>query len=402
MFENRIKLFTLLGFEIYIDWSWLILAFLITWTLSAGLFPTQFPGLPMYIYWWMGIVGALGLFASIIIHEIGHSVVARGYGIPIKGITLFIFGGVAEMTDEPPSAKSEFLVAIAGPIVSFMASAFFYILFWATAVVGGPMPLAGVLGYLSMINLILGVFNLIPAFPLDGGRVLRAALWGWKKDLALATRISSALGSGFGILLMVLGMINLLGGNIIGGIWWFVLGIFLRSASRSSYQLVLLRQLLAGEPVRNFMSSDPVTVPSSATVRELVENYIYRHHHKFFPVVDDGQLIGGISLKRIKEVPYDEWERRTVRELLLPATEANTLAPETDAMKALTMMHNVGASRMMVVENGRLIGIIALKDLIGFLALKLEIEGERPSVSAIRPLTDDGPTRPPGRTSMAR
>jgi Zn-dependent protease/CBS domain-containing protein len=380
----------------------LILAFLITWTLGVGHFPSHLPGLTPATYWWMGLLGALGLFGSIIVHELGHSVVARRYGIPMKGITLFIFGGVAEMTDEPPSAKSEFMMAIAGPIVSFIVSAVCALLFWVSTAAGWPIPFSGVLEYLASINFLLAVFNMIPAFPLDGGRVLRAALWGWKKDLPSATRISSTLGSAFGILLMVLGMLSLFGGNIIGGIWWFVLGIFLRSASRSSYQLVLLRQLLEGEPVQNFMCKDPVTVPSSATVRQLVEDYIYRHHHKFFPVVDNGELEGCITLNRVKEVPPKDWERRTVRELLFPCNETNTIPVNSDTMKALSMMHNTGASRMMVVDNGRLVGVLALKDLISFLALKLEIEGKNPSASAIRPITEPRSPSPPGKASMAR
>jgi Zn-dependent protease/CBS domain-containing protein len=378
MFGNRIRLGTILGFEIFLDLSWLILAFLITWTLAVGYFPTALPGLPAATYWWMGVTGALGLFASIVFHELGHSVVARKYDIPIKGITLFIFGGVAEMTKEPPNAKSELWMALAGPFASVIASLFFLMLHWTATLAGWPIAVIGLMVYLSSINLIFAIFNMVPAFPLDGGRVLRALLWNWKNDLAWATRIASSLGGAFGLLLIVLGLLTLFGGNFIGGIWWAILGMFIRGASKSSYQQVLLRQLLEGEPVRKFMSRDPVTVPSSTTLRQLVDRYIYQHHHKFFPVVDDGNLLGCITLRHVKQVPDEEWNRRTVSELATPCEPGNTLDAGVDAMDALTNMYGTNTSRMMVTENGRLAGILSLKDLMSFLALKLEIEGDKP------------------------
>jgi Zn-dependent protease/CBS domain-containing protein len=399
MFGNRIQILTLLGFKIYVDLSWLILAFLITWTLAVGFFPSVAPGLAAAAYWWMGIAGAFGLFASIIFHELGHSVVARRYGIPMKGITLFIFGGVAEMTKEPPSAKSEFMMAIAGPIASVFAGVFFFALYGLASALAWPLAIGLVLGYLATINIILAVFNMVPAFPLDGGRVLRAILWGIKKDLAWATRISSTLGAAFGILLMILGIVNLFNGNVIGGIWWVVLGLFIRSASKMSYQQMLLREMLEGEPVRNFMRSEPVSVPSTATLRQLVEDYIYRYHHKFFPVMDGGELSGCISLSQVKEVPSEEWGLRTVGDLTNVCSEDNTITSDSDAMNALTTMYGTGASRLLVVDQGRLQGVLALKDLMNFLALKLEVEGERQGKPHPRPRP---PTIPRGSTSPAR
>lgn len=399
MFGNRFHLFTLLGFKIYVDLSWLILAFLITWTLAVGFFPTVAPDLVPAAYWWMGVSGALGLFGSIIFHELGHSVVARRYGIPMKGITLFIFGGVAEMTREPPNAKSEFMMAIAGPIASVFAGVFFFALYGLALAAEWTAPVAMVLGYLATINIILAVFNMVPAFPLDGGRVLRSILWGVKKDLAWATRISSALGGAFGLLLVVLGIVNLFTGNVIGGVWWIILGLFIRAASKMSYQQMLLREMLEGEPVRNFMRSDPVSVPSTATVQELIDNYVYRHHHKFFPVVDGGRLSGCISLHQVKSIPSEEWGNRTVGDLSQPCNGDNTITPDSDAMNALTTMHNTGASRVLVAENGLLKGVLALKDLMNFLALKLEVEGEQRTNGRKRP--PDMP-RTTGSASPAR
>ncbi len=376
MFGKRIPLFKLMGFQVHVDLSWLILAFLITWTLAVGYFPQHVRGLPIATYWWMGVAGALGLFVSIVFHEFSHSIVARQYGIPMKGITLFIFGGVAEMTREPPNPKSEFLMAIAGPIASVVAGVGFLALAKLAVMLGGVVPVVAVLAYLGWINFLLAVFNMVPAFPLDGGRVLRSILWGVRGNLHWATRISSLIGSGFGWLLGLLGVISFFSGNIIGGIWWFVLGIFIRHASQTAFQQMVVREMLQGEPVRQFMRSDPVTVSSSTTVQDLVEHFIYRYHYKLYPVVDDGSLVGCVTLKQIKEVPRGDWETRTVGELAQPCNQQNTVTPETDAIRAFSLMNKTGASRLLVTENGRLAGIVSLKDLLKFLALKMELEGE--------------------------
>ena len=269
MFGNRIKLFKLLGFEVRVDWSWIIIAVLIAWSLSKGLFPSYYKNLSTQTYWWMGIIGALGLFLSIIVHEFSHSLVARRYGLPMKGITLFIFGGVAEMEDEPPSAKVEFMMAIAGPLSSILIALIFYGIHAAGKQAGLAEPINGVVGYLAWINAILAGFNLLPAFPLDGGRVLRSILWGVKKNLRWATYISSRIGSGFGILLIVLGVIQVFRGNFIGGMWWFLIGMFLQGAAKASYQQLLTRRALEGEPISRFMKSDAVTVPPSSRLKAL-------------------------------------------------------------------------------------------------------------------------------------
>ncbi len=385
MFGKRISLFKLCGFAVHVDLSWLVLAFLVTWTLAVGYFPAYYTGLAPVTYWWMGVVGTLGLFVSIVFHEFAHSIVARHCGIPMKGITLFIFGGVAEMTREPPNPKSEFMMAIAGPVASVIAAACFLTLGRIAETLAWPTAVFGVLGYLGWINMVLVVFNMVPAFPLDGGRVLRSILWGARNDMHWATKIASAIGGGFGILLIVLGVFNFFAGNLISGIWWFILGMFIRGASRMAFQQMLLREMLEGEPISNFMRRDPVSVPSSATIRELVDNYVYRHHHKLFPVVDDGRLSGCITLNRIKEVPREEWDTRTVGEFAFFCNEENTITPETDAVKAFSLMHRTGAGRLMVVEDGELKGILALKDLLNFLAAKVELEGERAAVSGRSP-----------------
>jgi Zn-dependent protease/CBS domain-containing protein len=375
MFGKQIKLFNLMGFQVKIDWSWIIIAGLIVWSLSVGLFPFEYKGLSTQTYWIMGIVGALGLFFSIVVHEFSHSMVARRFGIPMRGITLFIFGGVAEMTDEPPSAKAEFFMAAVGPLSSIAIALICYGVFVAGRNVGFPVGVNGVIEYLAMINGLLAAFNLLPAFPLDGGRMLRAALWAIKKNLRRATFISSRIGSGFGIALIVLGFLSIIRGNFIGGMWWGLLGLFLQGVARGSYQQLLTRKALEGESIKRFMNPDPVTVKPDLTLEQLVEDYVYRYHFKMFPVVQNSdRLVGCITTKQLKDVPKEDWGQRTVGELADKCNEENTISPDTDPVKALSTMNRTGISRLMVVEGGRLVGVIALKDMLQFLSLKVELE----------------------------
>jgi Zn-dependent protease len=374
MFGKRISLFSLFGFEVRIDMSWIILAVLVAWTLSVGYFPFHYKNLSAEMYWWMGIVGALGLFISIIAHEVSHSLVARRYGIPMKGITLFIFGGVAEMSEEPPSPRSEFLMAAVGPLSSFAIALVFYGIYRLGNQGELPTPVNGVVGYLAMINGLLGAFNLLPAFPLDGGRILRSILWGFKDNLRWATHISSEIGSAFGLLLIVLGVLNVLGGNFIGGMWWFLIGMFLQGAAKASYQQLVNRKALQGESIKRFMQTDPLTVSPNISMQALLDDYIYKYHYKMFPVVESGKLIGCATTKQVKEIPREEWEKRTVGEIAIPCSPENTIEQHADALKALALMTRTGASRLMVVEGDRLVGIIALKDMLNFLALKVELE----------------------------
>jgi CBS domain-containing protein len=293
----------------------------------------------------------------------------------MRGITLFVFGGIAEMEQEPQSAKAEFAMAIAGPLASIGIGFVFY----GLAAVGRdawPIPALGIVTYLAWINWVLAAFNLIPAFPLDGGRVLRAALWHFKGDLPRATRLASGIGASFGVVLMVLGVFQLFAGNFVGAVWWFVIGMFIRSASRMSYQQLLVRTALQGEPVRRFMNTQPITVPPDTSVRDLVEDYIYRFHHRMYPVVDPSQqLLGCVSTEQVKAVPRDEWGEHRVGEILQPCSVRNTISPDTDAAAVLSKMSKTGTSRLMVVEQGRLLALVSSRDLTRFLSTKLELEG---------------------------
>jgi Zn-dependent protease/CBS domain-containing protein len=376
MFENRIPLFSLFGFKVKIDLSWFVLAVLITWSLAKGVFPYYIKGLDNSTYWWMGAAGALGLFASIIFHEFFHSLVAKSYGMPMKGITLFIFGGVSEMEDEPASPKIEFLMAIAGPLSSFVLAGIFYVLLLASHRSEMAISISGVLAYLAMINLILGIFNMIPAFPLDGGRILRSILWGYKHNVRWATHIASTLGSMFGVLLIILGVVNFISGNFIGGLWYFLIGMFIRNASKMSYRQMVIRKALAGEPVEKFMKPEPVTVPPSLTLTELVRDYFYKYHYKMYPVLEDGSLDGCITSKQIKQIPHNLWDDYKVKDVVVPCTKENTVSAHTDAVKALSLMSSTGNSRLLVLDGNKLEGIVTLKDLLKFLALKIDLEGD--------------------------
>lgn len=372
---GRYRLFTLFGFEIKLDLSWLLLALLISWSLGAGVFPAEYPDLPRPVYAWMGVACAIGVFFSIVFHEFSHSIVARHFGMPIKGITLFIFGGVAEMEREPPSPKSEFLMAVAGPIASFVLA----LIFWRFEILAvarnWPLSVVGVSDTLAYINVAVAIFNLVPAFPLDGGRMLRAALWHWKDDMRAATYISSRMGRGFGLVLIVFGIIAVIQGNFIGGMWWFLIGMFLRGAAAASYQQLMLQEVLKDKPVRNFMKTDVITVPPSTSLTDWIEDYVYQHQFKLFPVVDDGQLVGAISINDAKRTPRESWRATKVRDLMQAVSPANSVAADTETTKVLaTLLRPDTPSRFMVVEGGQLVGMISVKDLLELIALKLEIE----------------------------
>ncbi len=374
MFGKQLRLFELVGFEVKIDLSWIIIALLVTWSLSVGYFPYKYLNYSTRTYWLMGLVGALGLFMSIIAHELAHSLVARRYGIPMRGITLFLFGGVAEMDDEPAAAKDEFLMAVTGPISSALIAVAFYGGFLLGRHMGWSYPLNGVILYLAMINAILAAFNLLPAFPLDGGRMLRAALWHIKGNLKWATRVSSRIGSGFGLFLIIYGVFQFISGNFIGGMWFFLIGMFLKAAAEASFQQLITRRTLEGEPLRRFMNTSPVTIPPDLTIERLVEDYVYTHHHKLYPVVADGRLTGCVTTRQIKEIPQERWASTTVADVAATCDSDNTISPDADATEALSRMRRTNAGRLMVVDRDRLLGIISLKDMMEFLSLKIELE----------------------------
>lgn len=376
MLGKQVKLFTIFGFAVRVHASWLIIALLVTWTLATQVFGVMQACFSPALCWMLAVAGTIGLFASVVFHELCHSLVARHYGLPMKGITLFIFGGVAEMDDEPPSAKVEFLMAIAGPASSVVLAGFFYGLQGITAWMGPVVSLEGLLGWLGLINIILAAFNLIPGFPLDGGRVLRAGLWAWKGNIRWATRVASEVGSIFGFLLIALGVIDVMMGAAIAGLWLFLIGLFIRYAAKQGYQQVLVRQLLTHESVRRLMNSEPVTVDAGLPLVNFIEDYVYKYHHPMFPVLADGRLVGLVGSRQIRQFPQEKWAGKTVAEIVQPCSEDNSVNVEEDAMTALSIMNRTDTSYLLVIQKGHLAGILTLKDLMKFMALKMELEGE--------------------------
>ena len=367
-------LFKLLGFTVSVDASWGIILFLVVWSLSQGLFPGYFQDLSIQTYWMMGLVGAMGLFISIIIHEFAHSLIARKYGLEIKGITLFIFGGVAEMKEEPNSPKTEFFMAIAGPMASVMLSILFATLYQVATIIELPIPVIGILGYLSAVNMLLAVFNMVPAFPTDGGRILRSILWWIQGDLRWATQVASRISMIFAIAIIFVGFMSLIGGNFIGGLWWVLIGSFLFSASNASYQRLVMEQSFEGKTVRHFMNPNPVTVPSHITLQEFVDQYLYPYHYKMFPVIKNHKISGLITIQTLKSYPHEEWGHLLVSKAMQLQNPDNSIDSNTPVNDALNKMSQTGLSRLLVVEHKKIVGIITLKDLLEYLALKMELE----------------------------
>jgi len=371
---KNLTLIEIFGIKIKVNISWVFIALLLAWALAQGYFPTVYEGLTRTAYWWMAVVAVLGLFFSILLHELAHSVVARSFGMEIKGITLWLLGGVAEMADEPPNPRAEFLMAIAGPIMSAVLALLFLAL---SAVFGGNgegTPIGAILRYLGALNLILAAFNLVPAFPLDGGRIARAALWAWKGDYYWATSVAAGTGSIFGLVLIVFGIVGALTGAGLASLWWVILGMFVRFAADASRFQLQAAQALKGRTVRDYMTRDPIVVAPDITVAELIDNWIYRHSFEFFPVVDGGRLIGSISLAEVRQVPAGERSKTRIGDIALPCSPENTITVEASAADALTRMQKTGNSLLLVTAaDGTLVGVVALKDLMKLIAITSQL-----------------------------
>ena len=340
------------------------------WTLATQIFPWELPLRAPRTYWLMGAAGALALFASIIAHEFSHAVVARRHRIQIRGITLFIFGGIAEMESEPPTARSEFLMALAGPVASLVLG---MLAFAALRLDIWSPPSAAVVDYVATINVVLAVFNCIPAFPLDGGRMLRAALWHRRGDLRSATHTAARLGAGFGWLLFALAGFAALTGDILGGVWLVLIGLFVRRVARASYQHVLVRSALEGQPVRRFVQPASVIVPPGISVQALVDDYVFRHHQRLYPVGEDGRLSGCVSVDRVQQMPRATWRDHSVAEITAACSPATTVRSDDDAFEALTRMRRSRTGRLLVVDDGTLAGVVTMHDLQEYLALRNDL-----------------------------
>jgi Zn-dependent protease/CBS domain-containing protein len=373
MIGNGVKLTKILGIEIWVDYSWLVIFALVTWSLAGGFFPKEYPGLTSLAYWIMGAFAAILLFLCVLLHELSHSYVAQKSGIAVPRITLFIFGGVAQIAEDPKNPKIELNIAVAGPICSLLLALLFWILS-KSVLVSSNIQLLAIFEYLAFINIALAVFNLVPGFPLDGGRILRAYLWDRWGDMRKATHTVSRIGSGFGIGLIILGLINFFLGNFIGGIWLVFIGMFLNQASKSGYRMTLAKDALTGVKVRDIMTSKVTSVPASISLNELVNKYFHQFIFICFPVVnEEGELLGLVSLRQVKDVPKELWDQKTVGDIMMRNSDFNILSPDDDALRAVNLIMRNDLGRAPVVERRKLVGIITRRDIMTFLSIKYEL-----------------------------
>jgi Zn-dependent protease/CBS domain-containing protein len=364
---GAVRVVTIRGIPVNVHVSWLVIYGLITWTLAVGYFPRTLPNLPPVAYWANGLLAAFLLFVSVLLHELSHSLVAIAHGLSVRGITLHVFGGVSHLEDEPPTPRAEFLIAVVGPITSFAIAA----VLWAINAAGLVRPAwaQAVVAYLVLVNVVVGIFNLVPGFPLDGGRLLRAALWKWKGTLDQATYVASRLGVAFAFALMALGVLQIFGGAVLGGVWFIIIGMFLRGAADASYSQMALREALGRVPVRDIMTREVVTVPMDATVAQLADAF-WAHHVTSFPVVDGGGVRGIASVQQVHSVPAEQRTQRRVSDLMRPLTDDLVVGPDASVFDALGKASRNDVGRLAVVSNSRLVGYLSLKDITHVLTLR--------------------------------
>ena len=363
--RSTVRLLTVFGIPINVNASWVLIYALITWTLAVGYFPRQLPGMEPLAYWANGLLAALLLFTSVLIHELAHSLVAIRSGLTVRGITLHLLGGVSQLDDEPPDPRTEFLMAAAGPLASLVIAAALWL---ARLGVDAPWGDA-ILTYLIYVNTAVGLFNLIPGFPLDGGRVLRAVVWRSTGNLARATAIASRMGRGVAVGLVVLGAWQAFAGAFLSGLWLVLIGLFLRQAASASESQATLASTLGQVPVSDVMTRDVVTVPWNASVADLVQQFWARHVTSF-PVVAGGVVRGIATVHDVGKVPVESWERASVQNVMRPLTGSMTIAPTASALEALQRASTNGVGRLAVLDGTRLVGYLSLKDLGHVLALR--------------------------------
>jgi Zn-dependent protease/CBS domain-containing protein len=347
------------GIRIGVHWSWLVVFALLVWTLSNGIFDETNPDLSSGTRVTIAVIAAVLFFVSVLLHELGHALQARREKIEIEGITLWLFGGVATLRGGFQSAGAEFRIAVAGPIVSLALG----ILFVALALVGLPEAVDAVVAWLGYVNLSLLVFNLVPAVPLDGGRILHAALWQVRRDFGWATRIGAAFGRGFGYLLIGAGIAMFVFAGSFSGAWLVFLGWFLLAAATSEARFYAAREALAGLRVRDLMSRDPVTVDAGASLGRIVDAVIGPRRYTTYPVVDDGRVVGLLPFRCVAQVPRTEWDARTVRDCMLDLDEVPILDADDDAIDALEKVSGSEVNRALVLDGNRLLGLLSITDL---------------------------------------
>ncbi len=365
------------GFEIRIDWSWFLVFFLVLWTFSAAEFPRRAPGLPETVYYVMGTTAALLLFLSVLLHELSHSAVARSRGLEVEGITLFIFGGVARTRMEAKTAADEFLLTAAGPLCSLALGAIFWGLAAAAAAAGLPGPVELVARTLAYVNVALAIFNMIPGFPLDGGRIFRSAVWGITGDVEKATRWATRGGQAFGWFLIASGALLLWNGYTLNGLWSGFIGWFLATAASSSWDQFEARRMLSGVPVSRAMDPEPPAMPPDITVLEAAESYFLRRPHKAYPVVRGERVVGLLDVDGVAAVPAERRGLVPVSEAMTPIDALPTTGPDATLDEVLSRLSGDDADRALVVEGDRLLGVVTLRQVVDWLERARALEEAR-------------------------
>jgi Zn-dependent protease/predicted transcriptional regulator len=369
-----IPLFSVLGIRVVADYSWFLIVALIATTLTIGWFPTTLPDRSPLQYVLLGVLTALFFFASVLVHELSHSVVAVLSGIPVRRITLFLFGGIAQISREPSDPGTELRVALAGPLMSAVLAAGFWIAFVAMGENSSRPGLQLALLYLALANSFLLGFNLLPGLPLDGGRVLRAIIWKATGNLSRATFVASTVGKIIAGILVIAGIVGVLTrAFVLPGLWFVFIALFLKQAADRSYRQVLVNEALAGVLVTSVMVRDPVSVPPDITLSELIESYLLRHHYTAYPVVDGDVPLGVVSVRLVKQVPRSAWGSTRVAEAMHPLTDEIALAPGDTLPTAMHKMATSRLGKLPVIEDGRLMGVVTKRDVASYLEIRTDL-----------------------------
>jgi len=371
MIGNTLRLGRLFGIELKLHYSWAIVFVLVAWSLASHYFSMIHPGWSAGVYWAMGTITALLYFASVVAHELAHSFVSQAYGVPVRDITLFIFGGAAHIVEEPRQARDEFLMALAGPATSLVVAALFGLL-WLVSLPVSPL-LHALAGWLAWINVGLALFNLIPGFPLDGGRVFRAIAWGVTDNLRRATQMATGLGRVVAYGFIFWGMWQIFRGNWANGLWIAFIGWFLENAATASYRRVALQEMLAGHTVREVMMTDCLRIPRGLTLDVLVDQVVLPSGRRCFPVMEDNQVFGLLTLHGIKEVPRERWATTRVEEAMIPLSDLKTVRPDDELTTVFERMTAEDVNQFPVVDDGRLLGMVARDNVLAFLRTRAEL-----------------------------
>ena len=371
--RSEIDLFKVAGVQIAIDYSWIVIFVLVLWSLSAGYFPELHPDYPLVEYWIVGLAATLLFFASIVAHELSHAMVANGLGQPVERISLFIFGGMAHLGHEPTSARDEFKIAAAGPITSFILGAIFLAIPRVLGLTTAFPMWVSVFNYLGFINFALGLFNLLPGFPLDGGRLLRALFWARTGDFRRATARASDWGRGIAYGLIFLGALEIFSGSLVGGIWLIFIALFLKGAASASYQGIVIEQVLGSERVSDLMVHDPVTIDAGATVADAIHDHFSHHGYGGYPVMDNGRVVGLVALSQVRECAAADRGHKRVGEIMRPLEAAIVTTPDAPVSNALRQMAAADSGRLLVMEQERLVGLLSRSGVAHFIMLRSEL-----------------------------